>query len=124
MNVMPLLVAKKINAEWDKIDAQIFQLDKSLVQAMGELKIVIICLSFDHQVHQCIKIVIVDIPKAYGVLRSRYWSSKLQGYFVAYQPHLWLPYKGRNNQIQVESEPYTKYIVTPRQGRNEIVSFC
>jgi len=48
MNVMPLLVAKKINAEWDKIDAQIFQLDKSLVQAMGELKIVIICLSFDH----------------------------------------------------------------------------
>ena len=42
MNIMPLSVAKKIYAKWDKTDAKIIQLDKSLVQAMGELKNVLI----------------------------------------------------------------------------------
>ena len=44
VNVMPLPVAKKINAKWDKTDAQIIQLDKYLIQAIGELKNVFIIL--------------------------------------------------------------------------------
>lgn len=49
----------------------------SLVQVIGELWNILIRLSFDHQVHQGIKIVIVDTPKAYNVLLSRYYSGKL-----------------------------------------------
>ena len=55
-------VAKKINAKCDKNDAQIIQLEKSLDKAIGELKNVLIKLSRDDRVHQCIIIVIVDIP--------------------------------------------------------------
>lgn len=68
VNVMSLFVAKEINAKWDKTNVE---MDRSLVQDIGELKNVPIRLSKDDQVHQCINIVIVDIPKAYGVLLSR-----------------------------------------------------
>lgn len=71
MNVMPLSVTKQINVKWDKIDVRIIQLDKSLVQAIGEIKNVLIQLSYDRRLHQCINIVIVDISEAYGVLLSR-----------------------------------------------------
>ncbi len=47
MNVMPLSITKKISAKWDKTDAQIIQLDRSLSQAIGELKNVLIRLSYD-----------------------------------------------------------------------------
>lgn len=99
INVMPLSVAKKINAKWDKTNAQIIQLDMTLVHVVGELRDVIICLSSDERVHQCIYIVIVDISEAYGVLLSKDWSSKLQGYFATDWSHSWLPHKGINNQI-------------------------
>lgn len=48
VNVMPLSVTKKISAKWDKIDAQIIKLDKTLFHAVGELRDVIIYLSFDY----------------------------------------------------------------------------
>lgn len=79
VNVMPLYVMNKINAKRDETDAHIIQLDKTLVHAIRELKNVLIHLSLDHQVHQCINIVIVDIQEAYGVLLSRDWSNKLKG---------------------------------------------
>ena len=65
----------------------------------------------------------MDIPEAYGVLLSRGWSSKLQGYFSKDWSHFWLPYKGRNNHIQVKSESYMEYIMTPLDGHNEPISF-
>lgn len=92
---MPLFLAKKINAKWDKTNAQTIQLDRSLVQAIVELVNSLIRLSFDHRVHQCINIVIADIPEDYNVLLSRDWSSKLQGYFAIDWSQLWLPYKGK-----------------------------
>ena len=91
---------------------------------VGELNNVIIHLSSDSRVHQCIDIVVVDISKAYGLLWSGDWSSKLQGYFATDWSHLWLPYKGRNNQIIVESEPYMKHIVIELDATNEPVSFA
>ena len=123
-NVMPLSVCKKLNIRPEKTDAKIIQLDRSQVPAVGELNNVIIRLSSDSRVHQCIDIVIVDIPEAYGLLLSRDWSSKLQGYFATDWSHLWLPYKGRNNQIRVESEPYMKHTVTDLDAVNEPISFA
>jgi len=73
-----LSIAKKINSKWDKIDVQIIQLDRSFVQAIGELNNVMICLSSYHRVHQCINIVIVDIVESYGLMLTRDWSNKLQ----------------------------------------------
>ena len=61
VNIMPLSVAKKINEKWDKIDAQIIQLDKNLVHAINKLINLLILLSSEQRVHQCINIVIVDI---------------------------------------------------------------
>lgn len=122
-NVKPLSVAKKINAQWSKTSAQIIQLDKNFVSAIGELRDVIIRLTSDERVHQCINIVVMDIPNAYGVLLSRDWSIKLQGYFATNWSHLWLPYKGRNNQIWVFPESYMKHNVTALNEENEPLDF-
>ena len=67
---------------------------------------------------------VVDIPEAYGLFLSRDWSSKLQGYFATDWSQLWLPYKGWNNQIRVESEPYMKHTVTDLDAVNEPISFA
>lgn len=104
VTIMPLSIAKKINDKWEKTNAQIIQLKKSLVQAIFELKNVLIILQKDDEIHQYI-ILIVDILKAYGLLLSRYWSNKLQRYFAIDWSHLWFPYKGKNIQIWVETKP-------------------
>jgi len=41
---MPLSVAKKLNAKWDKIDAQIVEVDRSLFYAICEIRNVLIRL--------------------------------------------------------------------------------
>lgn len=123
-NVMPLSVCKKKNIQPEKADAKIIHLDKSQVPAVGELNNVVIRVSFDSRVHQCIDIIVIDIPEAYGLLLSRDWLSKLQGYFAIDWSHLWLPYKGKNNQIRVNSEPYMTHMVTDLEGSNEPISFA
>jgi len=66
--------------------------------------------------------VVVGIPEAYGLLLSRDWSSKLDGYFSTDWSHMWLPYKGKCNQIWVDSERYMKHNVTAINGKNELLS--
>jgi len=61
-NNMPLSIAKNINAQWSKTSTQIIQLDQTSIPAIGEVRDVIIQLSHDGQVHQCINIIVVDIP--------------------------------------------------------------
>ena len=39
-------------------------------------------ISSNSKVHQVIDVIVVDIPEAYGVILSRDWSTKLNGYFV------------------------------------------
>ena len=73
---------------------KIIQLDKSYVKVFEELKDVLIRLSSNSKVHQTIDIIVVDIPKTYGVILSRDRSAKLNGYFSTDWSHLWLPYKG------------------------------
>ena len=69
---------------------------------MGQLKDVIINLSSNSKVDQIINIIVVDIPEAYGVIRSRDWFSKLNRYVVIDWYHMWIPYKGQPNKIKVE----------------------
>jgi hypothetical protein len=81
-------------------------------------------LASDPRVHQVINIIVVDIPESYGLLLSRDWSAKLQGYFSTDWSHLWLPYKGKPNQIQVNNEAHMKHTVIELKGKNEPVSFA
>ena len=67
---------------------------------MGDLKDVLIHLASNSKVHQMIDIIVVDIPKAYGVILSRYWFSKLNVYFDTDWSHVWLPYKCKLNKIK------------------------
>jgi hypothetical protein len=105
LNVMPHLFFQKINDVLEKRTTRIIQLDRSDVKVIGELKDVMIRLDFDLRVHQVIDIIVVDIPKAYGLLWSRDWSAKLQGYFSTNWTHFCLPYKGRINQIRETKNP-------------------
>jgi hypothetical protein len=98
---------------------QIVQLDRTRVKVLGELKDVFIRLSSNPKVHQTIDIIVVDIPKAYGLLLSKDWSEKLHGYFSTDWSHLWLPYNGKPNQIKVDHEKHMKHIVTDIDGENE-----
>ena len=91
---------------------KIIQLDRSDVKVRGELKDIMIRLASDPRVHQEINIIVVDIPKSYGLLLRRDWSAKLQGYFSTDWSHLWLPYKGNPNQIRVNNEAHMKHTVT------------
>lgn len=48
----------------------------------------------------------------------------LQGYFSIDGSHLWLPYRGKNNNIQVELERYMKHTMTPLNGHNQLMGFA
>ena len=52
------------NAWWSETSTRIIRLDRTLVPSIGELQDVIIRLSHDSRVHQCINIVVVDILSA------------------------------------------------------------
>jgi hypothetical protein len=66
-----------------------------------------------------IDIIVVDIPEAYGLLLSRDWSEKLNGYFSTDWVHLWLPLKGHKNMIRIDRERYLKHTVTDLETLNE-----
>ena len=63
-----------------------------------------------------------DIPEAYGLVLSRDWSAKLNGYFASDWSHMWLTYKGIPNKIKVLREPHMKHNVTQLEGKNEPVN--
>jgi hypothetical protein len=104
LNVIPFSVCKKLNAQPEMCRTKIIQLDRSHVKVMGELKDVMIQLSSNSKVHQVIDVIVVDIPEAYGVILSTYWSAKLNSYFATNWSHLWLPFKGQPNKIKVYHE--------------------
>ena len=82
---------------------------------------VLVHLSSNDKVCQFIDIVMADIPEAYGLVLSRDWSAKLNGYFASGWSHMWLPYKGIPNQIKVLREPHMKHNVTQFKEKNELV---
>ena len=61
------------------------------MKVIGEMEDVLIQLSSNEKVCQFIDIVVADIPKAYGLVLSRDWSVKLNGYFASDWSHLWFP---------------------------------
>lgn len=90
---------------------------------IGELKDVLIWMASKIQYTQVIDIVVVDIPEAYGMLLSRDWSAKLDGYFSIDWSHLLLPQKGKSDMLRVDWERYMKYVVTELNDPNEPVIF-
>jgi len=70
-NVMPWYVCQNISAKPEKTYAKIIQLYRSQVQVVEELNNVLIKLSSNSRVHQCINIALVDIPEEYGLILSR-----------------------------------------------------
>ena len=122
-NLMPYSVYKKLNSQPKMCRKKIIQLDRSHVKVMRELKDVMIRLSSNSKVHQVIDVIVVDIPEDYGVILSRDWSCKLNGYFATDWSHLWLPFKGQLNKIKVDREQYMKHIVTYLNDTNEPVMF-
>ena len=58
---------------------------------------VLIRLVVEERVCQFIDIMVVDIPEAYGLILSREWFSKLDGYFATDWSHLWFPYNNCQN---------------------------
>jgi hypothetical protein len=86
---------------------------------MGELKDVMIRIATHPKFVQVIDIIVVDIPEAYGLLLSRDWSEKLNGYFSTDWAHLWLPLKGYKNMIRIDRERYLKHTVTDLETLNE-----
>ena len=82
------------------------------VKVIGEMEDVLIRLSSNDKVCQFIDIVVADIPEAYGLVLSRDWLAKLNGYFASDWSHLWLPYKRIPNQLKVLRDPHMKHNVT------------
>eukprot|EP00253_Pinus_taeda_P034992 PITA_34992 len=109
--VMPYVVAKRLHAIPEKTGTRIMQLDRTNVKVIGELKDVLIRMAAKPQYTQVIDIVVVDIPKAYGMPLSRDWSAKLNGYFLTDWSHLLLPQKGKGDMLRVDRERYMKYVV-------------
>ena len=92
-------------------------MDRMNVKVIVEMEDVLIHLSSNHKVCRFIDIVVADIPEAYGLVLSRDWSEKLNEYFAPDWSHLWLPYKGSPNQINVLREPHMKHNVTQFEGK-------
>ena len=100
---------------------KVVQLEKTEVNAVGELNRVDIQLASDPRIQQYIDIQVVDIPDAYGMLLSHYWSRTLNGYMSTYFSHMWLPWRGLANQIIREREPRLKELITEYNRVNEIL---
>ena len=75
------------------------------MKVIGEMENVLIHLYSNEKVCQYIDIVVAYIHDAYGLVLSRYWSARLDGYFASDWSHLWLPHKGSPNQIKILREP-------------------
>jgi hypothetical protein len=103
-------VCQKINVVPQIKKTNITQLDRINVRVKGELRDVLIIFPSDPIVHQTIDIAVVDIPKSYGFLLRKYWSSKLQGYLSTNWSHPWIPHKGKANQVRVNSEAHNDRI--------------
>ena len=91
-NIMPKSVCAKLNITPQSSLVHIIQLDRTRVEVLGELKSVTIRLSSNPKVVQIIDILVAEIPKFYGLILSRDWSKKIQGYFSTDWSHMWLPH--------------------------------
>ena len=69
------------------------------------------------------KIMVLDIPESYGLILSRDWSTKINGYFSIDWSHLWIPYNNTQNQIKILRKPHMTYNVTRLEVKNEPVNF-
>ena len=78
---MPLSICKRINGQPKPSTWRVVQLDRTSVKVIGEMEDVLIRLSSNDKVCQFIDIVVANIPEAYGLVLSRDWSAKLNGYF-------------------------------------------
>ena len=87
------------------------------VKVIGEMEDVLIHLSANERVFQYIDIVVAYIPDYYGMVLSRDWLARLNGYFASDWSHLWLPHKGSPNQIKMLREPQMKHNVTGMEGK-------
>jgi hypothetical protein len=121
-NVMPLAVCNKLGVVPLRSDKHVIQLDRTQVKVMGELKDVMIRIVTHPNFVQIIDIIVVDIPEAYGLLLSRDWSEKMNGYFSTDWAHLWLPLKGYKNMIKIDREIYLKHTITDLETPNEPAS--
>ena len=96
-------------------------MDRTNVKVVGEMEDVLVHLSSNDKVCQVIDILVADIPDAYGLVLSRDWLAKLNGYFASDWSHLWLPCKESPNQIKNLREPHMKYNITQLEEKNEPV---
>ena len=94
VNVMPISVCKRISGQPKPSPWRVVQLDRTNVKVIGDMEDVLVRLASNDKVCQVINIMVADIPDAYGLILSRDWSAKLNGYFASDWSHLWLPYKG------------------------------
>ena len=65
---------------------------------------------------------VVDIPEAYGLILSKDWSTKLNGYFTTDWSHIWLSYNNSQNQVKAMRKPHMKHNVTQLEGKNEPIN--
>jgi hypothetical protein len=89
------------------------------VKVIGEIKNVLIRISSNPKVRQIIDIIIVDIPKVYGLFLSKDWLEQQHGYFTTNWSHLWLPENGQPNKISINIEHYLKHTVMDLNDTNE-----
>lgn len=83
-NIMPKTVCAKLNVLPQKYVFHIVQLDRTQVKVIGEINSVTIRLSSNPNVCQVIDILVVDIPKFYGLILNRVWSENLHCCFATY----------------------------------------
>ena len=87
---MPRTMCTKLDITPQKSVVHIFQLDITKVEVLGEIASVSIRLSSNPKVSKIIDILVVDIPKFYGLILSRDYSEMLHGYFAIDWSHMWL----------------------------------
>ena len=68
VNVMPLVVCKKINGQPNPTAWEVVHLYRTSVKVVGEMKNVLIRLSANSKICQFIDIMVADIPDGYGLI--------------------------------------------------------
>lgn len=120
-NVMHLTMCKRLGLIPTQTKKKVTQLDKREVHVIGELNNIHMQLAVHPRIQSCIDISIVDIPDGYGMLLSREWSRRPNGYISTDFSHMWLPWKGVPNQIKIDNTPRLRLMITEYGEDNEIL---
>jgi len=112
-NLMPRSVMEKLDLDITRPYKDLFSFDSSQVRCLGLIKDLCVSLVQYPTKTVLMDVVVVDIPPKYGMLLSRFWGAKLQGYLQLDMSYATISAFGQPKRLYQET--LMKYVVSSQE---------